>query len=404
MWNAPEGKLLGGSPHAPAYSVRSKLCDFQVLRMRLGRQSRTQQSSFSAALLQLQNFIFSIEASALTCAFAFIRQSWSSTMQDIQYSLNTQQPNLTDLIQRANALMNAAKANSTRKAYRTDWRDFESWCSAHQLPSLPSTPETVSLYIADCVSRLAPATISRRLASITKAHQAAGFENSPASTKHFVVCEVLKGARRTLGVAQKGKDPLLLNDVRRIIDACPPNLLGLRDRSLVLIGFAGAFRRSELASLYMSDLTFSSPTGGVVVHLRHSKTDQEGAGREVAIPPGEHAVTCPVRTLREWIQAIGIKDGAVFRGIDRHGHISKSGLHPDSIGTIVKRAAARAGLDATNLAGHSMRSGMATQAAMNGAGERSIAKTTGRKSRRILRRYIRSGQLFQENASANLGL
>lgn len=173
------------------------------------------------------------------------------------------------------------------------------------------------------MTRLAPATISRRLASITKVHQAAGIKDSPASTQHFVVGEVLKGARRTLGVAQKGKDPLLIDDVRRIIATCPPNLLGLRDRALVLVGFAGAFRRSEIASIFMLDLAFPGDSG-LVVHLRHSKTDQEGAGREVAIPCGEHSETCPVRALKEWLAAASLTHGAVFRGVDRHGRISLS--------------------------------------------------------------------------------
>src|SRR6266567_4649985 len=309
-------------------------------------------------------------------------------MQDIQFPIASQPSDLDDLIQRANDLMHAAKANSTRKAYRNDWRAFESWCTAHKLPSLPSTPQIIALFIADCVTaRLAPATISRRLSSITKAHQAAGFKDSPASTKNFVVGEVLKGARRKLGVAQKGKDALLLSDVRRILGACPKSLLGQRDRALVLVGFAGGFRRSELASIYKSDLSFSDR--GLVINLRHSKTDQEGVGREVAIPFGEHKETCPVRTVREWMAADAITNGPVFRGVDRHSRISPSGLHPDSIGTILKRAATRAGIDATNLAGHSMRAGMATQAAMNGAAEREIAKTTGHKSTHVLRRYIR---------------
>ena len=205
----------------------------------------------------------------------------------IQFPLTSQPSGIDDLIQKANDLMHSAKADSTRKAYRNDWRAFESWCQAHNLPSLPSTPQTIALYIADCVNHLAAATISRRLASISKAHQAAGFKDSPASTKHFVVGEVLKGARRELGVAQKGKDPLLLDDVRRIIAACPDNLLGLRDRALTLVGFAGAFRRSELVSIEVSDLTFSENTG-LIIHLRHSKTDQEGEGCDVAIPFGAH--------------------------------------------------------------------------------------------------------------------
>src|SRR5208282_3908116 len=206
---------------------------------------------------------------------------------------------------------------------------------------LPSTPQTVALYIADCVNHLAAATISRRLASISKAHQAAGFKDSPASTKHFVVGEVLKGARRKLGVAQKGKDPLLLDDVRRIIAACPANLLGLRDRALVLVGFAGAFRRSELVSIDVSDLTFSEDTG-LIVHLRHSKTDQEGEGYDVAIPFGEHEETCPVVALRAYLRAAAIKEGKVFRGINRHGKPGSS-LHANSVATILKRAAVRAG-------------------------------------------------------------
>lgn len=323
-------------------------------------------------------------------------------MQDEHFPLIPPTSGLEELFQRANGLMRASSAPSTRKAYSADWRDFETWCAAHGLPSLPSTPETVALYIADCSTRLAPATIARRLASITKAHQAAGCGNSPASTRHFVVSEVLKGARRTLGVAQRCKDPLLADDIRRLIGACPPGLLGLRDRALVLIGFAGAFRRSELASIDVSDLAFSGC--GLVIRLGPSKTDQEGAGREVAIPFGEHPETCPVRTLREWLTVAAIGQGAVFRGVDRHGRLSAHRLHSDSIGTILKRAAARCGMDPTNIAGHSMRAGMATQAARNGASERIIAKTTGHRSQRTLERYIRSGHLFLENAARTLGL
>lgn len=325
-------------------------------------------------------------------------------MHPISLPLATQKPNLNELIQRANDLIQAAKAESTRKAYRSDWLAFEAWFANHLLPSLPSTPEAVALYITSCVvAQRAPTTIARRLAAITKAHQAAGYVDSPASAKHFVVGEVLKGARRTLGVAQKCKDALLADDIRRIVAACPASRLGQRDRALVLVGFAGAFRRSELAAIYMPDLTFRGDSG-LVIHQRHSKTDQEGAGREVAIPFGEHMETCPVIALQNWLAAAAISRGAVFRGVDRHGNVSATGLHPDSIGTIPKNAAARAAIDATNIAGHSIRAGMATQAAMNGASERDIAKTTGHKSRRVLRRYIRTGRLFHENASASLGL
>jgi site-specific recombinase XerD len=324
-------------------------------------------------------------------------------MQDKLINRSNLSTDLQDLIQKANDLIRAAKAPSTRKAYESDFRIFESWCAAHGLASLPSAPQTIALYITSCVvARLAPATIARRLASISKAHQAAGFEDSPASTKHFVVGEVLKGARRTLGVAQKCKDPLLLNDVRRLLAACPKNLLGLRDRALILIGFAGAFRRSELCAMTVSDLCFSA--SGLVVNVPRSKADQEQAGDKVAIPFGEHDDTCPIKALRKWLKAAKVTQGAVFRGVDRHRHVATTGLHRDSIAAIFKTAAMRAGMNATNIAGHSVRAGMATQAALNGSSERAIARTTRHRSRRVLRRYIRPGEMFRENASASLGL
>ena len=205
-------------------------------------------------------------------------------MQPHVYTLAPKPASLEELIQKAKTFVAAAKAPATLKAYRNDWRDFESWCRAHQLPSLPSTPESVALYIADRASTLASGTIARRLTSITKAHQAAGFTDSPATTRHFVVGETLKGIRRTIGTAQHGKAPLLSADIRRIVAARREDLLGLRDAALVLVGFAGGFRRSELAGIHICDLKFSAD--GVVVTVRKSKTDQEGAGREVGLPFG----------------------------------------------------------------------------------------------------------------------
>jgi len=324
-------------------------------------------------------------------------------MQDKLINRSHLSTDLEDLIQKANDLIHAAKAPSTRKAYQSDFRIFECWCVDYGLSALPATQQTIALYIASCVvAGLVPAAIARLLASISKAHQAAGFEDSPASTKHFVVGEVLKGARLTLGVAQECKDPLLLNDIRRLLAACPKNLLGLRDRALILIGFAGAFRRSELCSMTVADLCFS--TSGFVIQVPRSKADQEQAGDKVAIPFGEQDNTCPIRALRHWLKAAKVKEGSAFRGVDRHGHVSSTGLHRDSIAEIFKTAAMRAGMNATNIAGHSVRAGMATQAALNGSLERAIARTTRHRSRRVLRRYIRPGEMFRENASASLGL
>jgi len=152
-----------------------------------------------------------------------------------------------------------------------------------------------------------------------------------------------------LGVAQKCKDPLLLNDICRLLAACPKNLLGLRDRALILIGFAGAFRRSELCAMTVSDLCFSA--SGLVITLPRSKADQVQAGEKVAIVFGEHKDTCPIRALRRWLKAANVTQGSVFRGVDRHGHVASTGLHRDSIAAIFKTAALRAGMNATNIAG-----------------------------------------------------
>jgi integrase len=238
--------------------------------------------------------------------------------------------------------------------------------------------------------------------SITKAHQAAGFSNSLATTRHFVVGETLKGIRRTIGTAQHGKDPLLSADIRRIVAARREDLIGLRDAAIVVVGFAGGFRRSELALINICDLKFS--TDGVVVSVRKSKTDQEGAGREVGLPFGTSQDTCPVRSLRQWLAASGISDGPVFRSVGRYGHVSRRGLHKDSIGKLLKRAAARAGMNVDPLGGHSPRAGCVTQAAMNGVREFIIMKQTGHKTVATLRRYIRSGEIFRENAAAALGI
>ena len=323
-------------------------------------------------------------------------------MQSHNCSLVPPADSLEELILRAKAFVVSAKAPATLKAYRSDWKDFQDWSRSRQFQALPASPQTVALYITDRASTLASGTITRRLTSITKAHQAAGFTNSPATTRHFVVGETLKGIRRTIGTAQHGKDPLLSADIRRIVAARRRDLLGIRDSALVLAGFAGGFRRSELAGIHISDLKFSSD--GVVITIRKSKTDQDGAGREVGLPFGNSQDTCPVRTLRQWLVASGISDGPVFRSVGRYGHVSRRGLHKDSIGKLLKRAARRAGLKVDELGGHSLRAGCVTQAVMNGVREFVIMKQTGHKTVVTLRRYIRSGEIFRENAAAGLGI
>lgn len=308
---------------------------------------------------------------------------------------------LVSLSQQAREFAAAAKAPNTLRAYQADWNDFRGWCASHQVACMPAAPETVALYLADRAATLKTSSLARRLTTINRAHQAAG-QTSPATMQHAVVSEVWKGIKRKKGTAAHGKKPFLTPDLRRIMAALPRDLRGQRDRALLLTGFAGGFRRSELAALRVEEL--ESTPDGLVLRLVRSKTDQEGQGRAVALPYGSDPLTCPVRTLRAWLDQAGIADGPVFRAIDRHGRISSRALDADSIGYLVKRAAAGAGLETADYAGHSLRAGLATQAAMNGASELAIMKQTGHRSLATVRKYIREGSLFRDNAAAKLGL
>ena len=295
----------------------------------------------------------------------------------------------------------AAKASSTLRAYQADWRDFCDWCEAHQLAALPALPETVALYLTDRAATLKTSSLARRLTTINRAHQATG-QRSPATMQNAIVSEVWKGIKRKKGTAQQGKRPLLTSDVRCIIAELPRDLQGVRDRALLLAGFAGGFRRSELTALRVEDL--ETAPDGLIVRLGRSKTDQEGQGRPVALPYGSDPQTCPVRAISAWLQQAGIAAGPLFRAIDRCGQVSEEALHADSVAYLVKRAAKRAGLKTAEYAGHSLRAGLATQAAMNGASELAIMKQTGHRSLATVRKYIREGSLFRDNAAAKLGL
>lgn len=308
---------------------------------------------------------------------------------------------LARLTGQAAQYIHAAKAEATLRAYRSDWRHFEDWCQSHGLPALPATPETVALYLAALGGVRRASTLSRRLTSINKMHRATGHA-APALMQNLPVGETLKGIRRTHGSAQAGKRPLLTADLRDMVAQLAGGLIGVRDRALLLIGFAGGFRRSELTALRVEDLEQTQE--GLLIRVSRSKTDPEGRGREVAIPHGEAAETCPVRAWREWTQAAQIETGPLFRRIDRHGHVNQRPLHRDSIGPIVKRAAKAAGLDPKFYAGHSLRAGLCTQSYINGARELDIMRQTGHRSLETVRRYIRGRSLFRDNPASKLGL
>ena len=263
-------------------------------------------------------------------------------MHALQISSLAQNQDIQTLVAEASKFLEAAKAGSTRSAYRSDIAHFKSFCTQHSLPFLPSTPQVVALYISRLASTLTVSTIRRRLAAITNLHAEAGYPESPATPgKHNVLREVLAGIRRIRGDVSHGAEPIMGDSVRRIAAACPDNLLGLRDKALVLCTFAMGCRRSNVCSFEVSDLTFSKE--GVSVLVRRSKTDPFGSeSRVIAIPFGEHEETCPVTALRQLLKAAQIESGPIFRSVKKGGIISETPLNPRSIAKILKKAAARA--------------------------------------------------------------
>jgi site-specific recombinase XerD len=302
-------------------------------------------------------------------------------------------------LEQVREFIRASKAENTLRGYGSDWRDFCGWCEFRALQPLPATPDAVAAYIADCAGRLKAGSIQRRLNAITEAHRAAGLE-SP--THAGIVRNTMKGIRRTLGTAPEEKAPALTENIRAMVDATDTGIIGARDRALVLLGFAGAFRRSELVGLDVEDCTFGKD--GLTVTLRRSKTDQAGASRKIGIPYGSNPETCPVRTIQSWLELAGVTAGPLFRSINRHGHVQPDRLSGGDVARVVKKLALRAGLDAGTYAGHSLRAGHATSAAIAGASERSIMNQTGHRSVQMVRRYIRDGSLFRENSAGKLGL
>jgi integrase len=302
-----------------------------------------------------------------------------------------------DLRAAARAAADTSRAKSTERAYGNDWRDFCAFARLIGRVPHPAEAETVALYATDLARRgRAPATIARRLVSIAVYHRAAGYA-SP--TEHGVVRAVVSGLRRKLGVSQQQKTALAIDSLRAVLARIPRDVRGVRDRALLLVGWAAALRRSELAALVVSDLRFEPD--GLLIELRRSKTDQEAAGEVVAVPFGAQAETCPVHAVRAWLAVAG-DDGPVFRRIDRHGNIGAN-VTATAIASIVRARAIAAGIPG-DFAGHSLRAGFATTAAHAGRSEASIMRHGRWKSVEVARRYIRYGSHWLDNAAVDLGL
>jgi site-specific recombinase XerD len=289
------------------------------------------------------------------------------------------------------------KAPSTRRAYGSDWRLFESWCASKSVPSLPAAPETVAAFLAYEASRGTRAsTIGRRCAAVRFAHKLAGHE---PPTNSEPVRATLRGIRRTLGTAKIRKTPATSEKVVAMVTTSGrADLKGKRDRALLLLGFAGAFRRSELVALNVDDLEFCD--SGLRVTIRRSKTDQQAAGQTIAIVRG--SIVCPVAALRGWLEAARVTSGPVFRAVAKGGRIADQRLSDRAIANIVKAAAQRLGLNAPDFSGHSLRSGFLTSAAARGASIFKMMDVSRHRSMDTLRGYVRDADLFRDHAGAGL--
>jgi site-specific recombinase XerD len=288
------------------------------------------------------------------------------------------------------------KAPATRRAYGSDMALFSAWCASRRLSALPARPETVAVFLASqAKGGVKAATLSRRVAAIRDAHRNEGLD-SPTDADQ--VKAVVRGIRRTVGTAQSKKAPATAERVIAMVQVAPTSLGGLRDRALLLLGFAGAFRRSELAGLTVSDL--EEVGEGLRVTLRRSKTDQEGAGRVVPIPRG--AVACPVAATRAWLDAAEITEGPVFRSLGKGSRVVPSALSTRSIGQIVQRHAERVGLNPKEFGGHSLRAGFLTSAAARGANLFRLMDQSGHRSVESVRGYVRRAEEFKDHAGMGL--
>ena len=291
-----------------------------------------------------------------------------------------------------------SKAPNTIRAYKSDFNDFRLFCSKNGFRSLPSDPKIVSLYLTHLSTNDSKmSTLKRRLVSLGVIHKLKGHY---LDTKHPAIIENIMGIKRRKGSFQKGKKPLLINNLRRLIDVIDQqknkDIKKYRDRSIILIGFSGGFRRNEIVSLDYDDLDFVSE--GLKISIRKSKTDQFGEGAIKALPYFDSTQYCPVVSLKKWIKISNISSGPLFRRFSKGSKLSENRLTDQTVALLIKEYLQLAGINNKNYSGHSLRSGFATSAAESGVEERTIMAMTGHKSTEMVRRYIKEANLFKNNA------
>jgi len=293
--------------------------------------------------------------------------------------------------------LKSSKAKNTLRAYKSDFIDFGAFCAKHGFNSLPSEPKIVSLYLTHLSKYSKISTLKRRLVSISMVHKIKGHY---LDTKHPIIIENLMGIKRVKGSIQKGKKPLLINHLKLIIHTIDQQkndeIKKYRDKSIILIGFGGGFRRTELVSIDHEDLEFVSE--GVKITIKRSKTDQFGEGMIKGLPYFSNELYCPVVNLKKWLELSNIKSGPIFRRFAKGLSITSNRLTDQSVVLLIKKYLNLAGIENSNYSGHSLRSGFATVAAESGADERSIMAMTGHKTTQMVRRYIREANIFKNNA------
>ena len=294
--------------------------------------------------------------------------------------------------------LKSSKASNTVRAYKSDFNDFSLFCVQNGFKQLPSEPKIVSLYLTHLSSKETKmSTLKRRLVSIGVIHKLKGYY---LDTKHPSIVENIMGIKRRKGSIQKGKKPLLINYLKELINVIDKSrdeeIKKLRDRTIILIGFSGGFRRNEIVSLDYDDLDFVPE--GVKINLKRSKTDQFGEGSLKGLPYFDNSKYCPVLSIQKYLEKSNISEGALFRRFNKGSILSKNRLTDQTVAILIKKYLQLAGIDSKNYSGHSLRSGFATSAAESGAEERSIMAMTGHKSTEMVRRYIKEANLFKNNA------
>jgi site-specific recombinase XerD len=308
-------------------------------------------------------------------------------------------PSLVQMYTDAQDYVSSCRSDSTREAYQRDWNHFRQWCELKGLECLPAVPSTVAQYLTNMANLYKPITLGRRLASISVAHQMSGYA-SP--TANILVRNTLSGIRRRHGVAATRKTPIRASNLRRAVGLIPDSMKGKRDRALLLLGYVGALRRSEIVAINAEDIEYVD--GGIRLMVRRSKSDQEGRGVTMGIGYGAHPETCPVKALRAWMESAGIGEGPVFRPVSQNGRVGSTRLCPRTVALIIKALASKLGMEQQAISGHSLRAGFITDQYAAGTAEAVIMARSRHNSHSVMAAYRREADMFAFNYAAKVGL